>query len=93
MEEAGDQHTHRYVAKLNYAVRDKELAMQRELLAMESANADLVHRCELNRVQKDIELKNAEEHLIARQVQMLQLQIQLEEMRQRGHGQSSSSGS
>ena len=92
MKEAGDQRTRRYVAKLNYAVQDKELAMQHELLATESANADLVHRRELDHVQKDIELKNAEEHLIARQVQMLQLQIQLEEMRQRGHGQSSSSG-
>jgi hypothetical protein len=55
--------------------------MQREQLATESANADLVHHHELDRVQKDIKLKNAEEHLITQQVQMLQLQIQLEEMR------------
>jgi hypothetical protein len=30
MEEADDQRTRHYVTKLNYAVRDKELAMQRE---------------------------------------------------------------
>jgi hypothetical protein len=47
----------------------------------ESANADLVHHRELDCVQKDVKLKNAKEHLITQQVQMLQLQIQLEEMR------------
>ena len=49
--------------------------MQRQQLAAENANADLVHRRELDRVEKDIELKHAEESCIARQVEMLQLQI------------------
>ena len=74
-EEADSQHTHRYVAKLNYATRDKELDIQCEQLAAEHANADIEHCCELVRKQKDLELKNAEESCIAQQVEMLQLQI------------------
>ena len=54
--------------------------MQRQQLAAENANADLVHRHELDCVEKDIELKQAEESCIAQQVEMLQLQIRLEEM-------------
>lgn len=78
--EGDDQRTRRYLAKLNYAVRDKELEMQRSQLAEEHANADIVHRRELERMEKDIERKNAEESCIARQVEMLQLQIRLEEL-------------
>lgn len=78
--EGDDQHTRRYLAKMNYAVRDKELEMQRSQMAEERANADVVHRRDLERMEKDIERKNAEESCIARQVQMLQLQIQLEEL-------------
>ena len=81
--EKDDQHTHRYVACLNYAVRDKELDMQCQQLAAENANADLIHHRELVRMQKDIELKRAEESCIVRQVQMLQLQIRLEGMRKK----------
>jgi hypothetical protein len=82
--EEDDQCIHHYVARLNYAVWDKEMEMQHDQLTTECANADLVHRCELDHGQKDIELKNAEENCIARQVEMLQPQIQLEGMRQ-GH--------
>ena len=82
--EKDDQHTCRYMACLNYAVCDKELEMQRQQLAAENANADLVHCHKLDRVEKDIELKHAEESCIAQQVEMLQLQIQLEEMRKKG---------
>lgn len=57
--------------------------MQRQQLAAENANADLIHLRELVRMQKDIELKHAEESCIAWQVQMLQLQIRLEGMRKK----------
>ena len=82
--EEDDQHTRHYVALLNYAGWDKEMEMQHDPLTTERANADLIHCRELDRMQKDIELKNAEENCIAQQVEMLQLQIQLEGMQQ-GH--------
>ena len=73
--EKDDQHTCHYVAHLNYAVRNKELEMQHQQLAAENANADLVHCRKLDCMEKDIELKHAEESCIAWQVEMLQLQI------------------
>ena len=82
--EEDDQRTCHYVARLNYTVQDKEMEMQRDQLTTERANADLIHRYELDHMQKDIELKNAEENCIAQQVEMLRLQIRLEGMRQ-GH--------
>ena len=82
--EEDDQRTRHYVARLNYAVWDKEMEMQRDQLTTEHANADLIHHRELDCMQKDIELKNAEENCIAQQIEMLRLQIQLEGMRQ-GH--------
>ena len=82
--EEDNQRTCRYVAQLKYAVQDKEMEMQCDQLTTERANADLTHRCELDCMQKDIELKNAEENCIAQQVEMLRLQIQLEGMQQ-GH--------
>ena len=63
--EEDDQCTRCYVAQLNYAVWDKEMEMQRDQLTTEHANADLIHRRELDRMQKDIELKNAKENCIA----------------------------
>lgn len=83
----GDQRTRRLVTRLNYSIREKEIALQRDQLAAENANADLVHRRELDRMQKDIELKNAEENCVAKRVEMLRLQIQLEQL-QRGQGSS-----
>jgi DNA-binding helix-hairpin-helix protein with protein kinase domain len=91
IEDKEDQRTRRFVAKMNYAVRDKELEMQRNQMTEERTNAEAIHHCELVRMQKDIKLKKAEESCVARQVEMLQLQIQLERLQQKG--QSSLSGS
>ena len=54
-----------------YAVHDKELAMQCEQLAIENANANLVHYWEIDHVEKDIKPKYAKESLIAKHMEML----------------------
>ncbi|KAF8424781.1 hypothetical protein L210DRAFT_802472, partial [Boletus edulis BED1] len=89
LEEISDNCTHRFLAKLNHSTRDKELEMQRSQLEMERANADIFHRRELDRMQKEIEradkgieLTNTEGRHFARQAELVQLQIRLEEMRQ-----------
>lgn len=62
--EEDNNHTHYYVTQLNYAVQEKELDMQHEQINADCTNADLIHHCELNHKQKDIELKQAEEHIV-----------------------------
>ena len=76
--------------KLQYL--NKELEVQCNLMESDRANAELVHHCELDHMQKDINWMQAEERSYARQVELLQLQIQLEEMRQKGQSFESSAG-
>ena len=70
--------------KYNFAIRDKELAVQWEEQASKHANAETEfwHQVDLKKL--DIELKQAEENAISRQVQLLQLQIELAKMKSTG---------
>ena len=92
LEEGDENRTRRYIARLNYSTRNKELEVQRNLMESDRANAELVHHRELDRMQKDIDRTQAEERSYARQVELLQLQIWLEEMRQKGQSSESSAG-
>ena len=92
LEEGDENCTHRYIARLNYNTRNKELKVQCNLMESDHANAELVHHCELDRMQKDINWMQAEERSYAWQVELLQLQIWLEEMRQKGQSSESSAG-
>ena len=92
LEEGDENCTHHYIARLNYSTRNKELEMQCNLMESDRANAELVHHCELDRMQKDIDQMQAEERSYAQQVVLLQLQIQLEEMRQKGQSSKLSAG-
>ncbi|KAF8551932.1 hypothetical protein OG21DRAFT_1486619 [Imleria badia] len=74
-------------ARIKNELQEK-LNMQHEQLAMENANADLIHRRELDRMQKDIECQHAKENHVAWQVEVLQLQIRQEEMREKASSSS-----
>lgn len=54
LEDKDDQRTYCYVEKLNYAVWDKEIKMQCNLMAEEHANTIAIHCCELKHMEKDI---------------------------------------
>ena len=72
------------LAKYNFAVRDKELTMQREEHVLQLANTETEHQCQVDLRKLDIELKQAEENTVSRQVQLLQLQIELAKMKSTG---------
>ena len=76
--------THRTLAKYNFAVRDKELAVQREEQASKHANAETEFQHQVDLKKLNIELKQAEENAVSRQVQLLQLQIKLAKMKSTG---------
>ena len=75
MDDEDDQRTRRLVARLNYTVRNQELNLRRDELASKKADDELAHRCEIDCMDKDIQLKRTEESCIDKQMQMLQLQI------------------
>ena len=76
--------THRTLAKYNFAVRDKELAVQREEQASKYANAETEFRHQVDLKKLDIELRQAEENAVSKQVQLLQLQIELAKLKSTG---------
>jgi len=76
--------TRRTLAKYNFAVRDKELAVQREEQASKYANAETEFRCQVDLKKLNIELRQAEENAISKQVQLLQLQIELAKLKSTG---------
>jgi len=76
--------TCRTLAKYNFAVRDKELAMQREEQASKYANAETEFRHQVDLKKLDIELRQVEENAVSKQVQLLQLQIELAKLKSTG---------
>jgi len=94
--QAGDPDLNRtccMLAKYNYAVREKELSVQREEQALKLANAEVEFQRQVDLKKLDIELKLAEENAVTKQVQLLQLQIELAKIKSMGNADSEMDGS
>ncbi|KAI6046840.1 hypothetical protein EDC04DRAFT_2887319 [Pisolithus marmoratus] len=66
----------------NYAIWDKELDLQQEVLNLKNANAEIKFRHEQDLKRLEIELKKAEESTFSWQIKLLQLQITLKTLEQ-----------
>jgi len=79
-EEASADRTRRYVARMNYAIRDKEISLQRDEIHFGRENAEAEFRRQEGLKKLEIELKQAEENAYSKQIEALQLQVRLAEL-------------
>ncbi|KIK23915.1 hypothetical protein PISMIDRAFT_99536 [Pisolithus microcarpus 441] len=90
--ELEDSQTRRAALRYNYAIRDKELELQREELNSKRANAEIEFRREQDLKKLEIELKKAEENSFSRQIELLRLQIALKTLEQTPSSSTVASG-
>ena len=62
---------------MNYAIRDKEISLQRDEIHFNRNNAEAEFRCQEGLKKLEIEFKQAEENAYSKQIEVLQLQVQL----------------
>jgi hypothetical protein len=86
-EDVDDSRSRRAALRYNYALRSKELDLQREEHTAQVANAEAKFCHEHDLKVLDLEMKKVEEQTVAQQIELLRLQIQLKTM-----SSSSSSG-
>ena len=74
--------TERYLAKMNFHMKEKEIEFLKEERAGECADAEVIHRRAQELKQAEIELKLAEAKAYEKEAEALRLKVKLAEMAQ-----------